>query len=41
ERDGIGKRISSEESMLEQLRAKLHAVLQEARVEQVALPLVG
>lgn len=27
--------------MLEQLRAKLHAVLQEARVEQVALPLVG
>lgn len=31
----------SEESALEQLRAKLHGVLQEARVEQVALPLVG
>lgn len=41
ERDGISKRISSEESTLEQLRAKLHGVLQEAKVEQVALPLVG
>ncbi|CBN77803.1 structural maintenance of chromosomes 1 protein [Ectocarpus siliculosus] len=41
ERDGISKRIMSEESALEQLRAKLHGVLQEARVEQVALPLVG
>lgn len=41
EKDDIGKRIASEESVLEQLRARLHAVLQEARVEQVALPLVG
>eukprot|EP00903_Cladosiphon_okamuranus_P011947 g11221.t1 len=41
ERDGIGKRISTEESALEQLRAKLHGVLQEAKVEQAALPLVG
>jgi len=41
ERDAISKRISSEESTLEQLRAKLHGVLQEAKVEQVALPLVG
>lgn len=41
EKDGISKRIAAEESALEQLRAKLHAVLQEAKVEQVALPLVG
>lgn len=41
EKDGIGKRITSEESVLEQLRAKLHGVLQEAKVEQVALPLIG
>lgn len=41
EKDGISKRIASEESALEQLRSKLHGVLQEAKVEQVALPLVG
>eukprot|EP00904_Undaria_pinnatifida_P004394 jgi/Undpi1/13956/HiC_scaffold_9.g03607.m1 len=41
EREGVTKRIVSEESALEQLRAKLHGVLQEAKMEQVALPLVG
>lgn len=37
----MSKRITSEESKLEQLRAKLHEVLQTAKVEEVALPLLG
>lgn len=41
ERGSVSKRITSEESVLEQLRAKLHEVLQRARVEEVTLPLVG
>lgn len=41
ERADVSKRITSEESKLEQLRAKLHEVLQRARVEEVALPLLG
>lgn len=41
ERAGVSKRITSEESKLEQLRAKLHEVLQTAKVEEVALPLLG
>ncbi|CAM9197715.1 unnamed protein product [Choristocarpus tenellus] len=41
ERSGVGKRILAEETTLEQLRAKLHDVLQRARVEEVTLPVVG
>ncbi|CAM9588733.1 unnamed protein product [Discosporangium mesarthrocarpum] len=41
ERSSVGKRITAEESTLEQLRAKLHEVLQRARVEEVSLPMVG
>lgn len=41
ERASVSKRITSEESVLEQLRAKLHEVLQRARVEEVKLPIIG
>jgi structural maintenance of chromosome 1 len=40
DRTRVSKAISSEESGLEQLRAKLHETLQKARVEEVQLPMI-
>jgi len=41
ERVVLSKRVTAEETALEQLRGKLHAVLQKAKVDEVPLPMVG
>ena len=41
ERSRVNKAISTEETALERLRAKLHETLQKARVEEIQLPHVG
>jgi structural maintenance of chromosome 1 len=41
ERVAVTKKITAEETTVEQLRGKLHTVLQKAKVEEVDLPMVG
>jgi structural maintenance of chromosome 1 len=41
ERVVLSKRVTAEETALEQLRGKLHTVLQKAKVDEVPLPIVG